>query len=227
MRITAISDLHGNLPDTIEDTDILLIVGDISPAIKMPVFWQERWLKDNFIGWCSDLISTNKTRYVVFCAGNHDFVLERIMTENKESEFKSSLPTNVIYLRDSHVNIEGLRIYGIPWSLPFYEWAFMKPDHRLDRIFDDIPDNMDIVISHGPMMGYADSNNCDTGLGSNALLHSMLKRRPRYLFSGHIHEASHIVKDLNEYTKVACVSLLDDSYKMAYEPLTIEMEPIQ
>lgn len=73
-------------------------------------------------------------------------------------EEKFQLFSNAIYLEDSEVNIEGIRIYGSPWQ-PTHSvgWAF-----NLDRgapiraKWELIPKGVDILVTHGPPYGHGD-----------------------------------------------------------------------
>ena len=74
MKITAISDLHGNLP-TIDQSDILIISGDISPLnIQRSKPQMKMWLETIFLYW----INTLPVDKVFLIAGNHDFYFENI-----------------------------------------------------------------------------------------------------------------------------------------------------
>ena len=69
------SDLHGYLPsiEEIEDHEITLICGDISPlSIQINHKKMRKWLINEFKPWCESLPS-NK---VYFIAGNHDELCE-------------------------------------------------------------------------------------------------------------------------------------------------------
>lgn len=64
MKVTAISDLHGNLID-IEPCDLLLICGDISPLdIQRDYIQMTKWIFNEFQEWimkidCPTIILTN------------------------------------------------------------------------------------------------------------------------------------------------------------------------
>ena len=146
--------------------------------------------------------------------------------ERLPDEFRNDLPKNVHYLRDSMIEIDGLKIYGTPWTPPFYDWAFMAEETELDRKFSGIPEGIDILLSHGPAYGLADAITERFDIGKNCGSHSLLKHvqrvMPTYFFSGHIHSADHRVNEYvynNKVTKYANVSILDEYYEPAYFPL--------
>jgi hypothetical protein len=85
----------------------------------------------------------------------HDWVAHRT------PQLLPNLPAHVLV--DNVVTVEGLKIYGSPFSPYFRDWAFNAPplddggDEFMDRKFSRIPDDTDIFIIHGPPMGYGDS----------------------------------------------------------------------
>ena len=69
MKLIAISDLHGNLPEIKEKADIMIIAGDISPLnIQGNKPKMIKWLKTTFIDWINSL----NVEKVHLIAGNHD-----------------------------------------------------------------------------------------------------------------------------------------------------------
>jgi len=216
--ICAISDLHGNLPRVLPDADILLIAGDICPATQQRQ--QGQWISSNLIPW----MQIQPFKHIVFCAGNHDCFFEELMIIDKENAFRKSLPKDIHYLRDSLVEINGIKIWGSPWSKIFYDWAFMRSEEDLDKIYSKIPENIDILISHGPANGYSDRVEQyyeNEHLGSVSLAKHIDRVKPEYVFVGHIHSGNHnIVEKIvdNRTIKFANVSILDEGYEPFYKP---------
>lgn len=230
MNICCISDTHGSTPDNIpSNCDILTISGDISPALRgyEGEINQSKYFWDNFVPYFS-----RKAKHVVFVAGNHDLFLFREMTRNSEGEFRTLLPSNMHYLRDSGVEIEGIKFWGTPWTPTFGNWSFMAgdTDGQIGEHFAKIPTGIDILLSHGPMFGHNDrieqpiykSQTGKFGLGSKALLHHVRRSCPRKVVVGHIHSGSHEMSYvsnnglINEYTMSVNVSVLDEAYKPFY-----------
>ncbi|KAK8836109.1 metallophosphoesterase domain-containing protein 1 [Tritrichomonas musculus] len=70
---------------------------------------------------------------------------------------------DLIYLEESSIAIEGLNIYGTPYSPFFYNWAFPTfLDHEREKggitasRWNKIPENTDIVLVHGLLMSILD-----------------------------------------------------------------------
>lgn len=75
MKITAVSDLHGNLID-IEECTVLLICGDISPLdIQKDYIQMTKWFFNDFYNWICNL----PCEYIIFTPGNHDFWFEKFI----------------------------------------------------------------------------------------------------------------------------------------------------
>lgn len=62
------------------------------------------------------------------------------------------------------------KVYGSPWTPAFYSWGFMYTDKEQDMIVDRIPDDTDILITHGPPRHVLDKNIRGILCGCPALL---------------------------------------------------------
>jgi predicted phosphohydrolase len=139
----------------------------------------------DFLEWFSKLPYT----YKIFIAGNHDFAFERyldVMT-NLLQEFP-----DVIYLQDSDVTVDGIKFYGSPWQPEFYNWAFNLPrGKRLAEKWAMIPDDTDVLITHGPPMtdSFLDFTAFDKiNVGCEELMKRVKEVKPKIHAFGHIHE---------------------------------------
>ena len=61
---------------------------------------------------------------------------------------------HIHYLQDSSVTIGGLKIWGSPWTLFFFDWAFNLYEDQLREKWEEIPEDTDIIVTHGPPLGY-------------------------------------------------------------------------
>ncbi len=228
-KITAISDLHGDLPQ-IEPCDILCICGDLLP-LKIDKLKQSGWdwLNDEFIKWCNEV----PAEYIVVIAGNHDFALED-MTIQQELEWTSKC-SKLYYLKDSMVVLNDISIYGTPWCPRLSSWAFYQDGNNIRRLFNNIPE-CDILLTHTPpkyvygvgeirdtsKLKYELSSNGFPDHGCMELREAIRNKNIKYIFCGHIHSGNH---KLTEWRgkQIANVSLKDESYSIAYDPLIIEI----
>ena len=245
IKVIAFSDPHGQLPVITENFDLMLICGDICPAHHHFADWQRNWLASTFLEWVKSLPFASDDSKVVFIGGNHDWYLE--MEPNPNRGDYSSIYTDIlrhsqgrlVYLEDDEYifsknteggKIETLKIYGTPWCKIFGNWAFMRGDNKLEIIYDNIPEGLDILLTHdapaiqghgkimlGPWAG--------EDAGNKVLAKAVKKKEPRYCFYGHIHSASHsLTKVYRKNTYIRCVSILDEEYYPLFEPYSFEIE---
>lgn len=224
-KIVAISDLHGQLPE-IPECNLLLIAGDLCPVYDHSVLFQERWLKDNFYPWLRSLQRTGIVEYIVYVAGNHDFIFER-------EPFRLAPLTGIekiYYLEESSVTVDGLKIYGLPDQLPFGEWAFNTSEADLKDKYSRIPQDVDVLISHGPPYGFGDRSLDWHGTkklvnnGSLSLRERIddLQPRPRLVVYGHIHEGYGRYQLGDSILLNA--SLMNEHYKLVNAPLEVTLK---
>lgn len=211
MKIVAISDIHGNLPE-IPDCDLLLIGGDIVPtwahSPKHSVLWMESKLKY----WVNSLAERMK---VVACAGNHDFVFEKMRL--------SDLPQmNWTYLQDTGTEFQGLKIWGSPWQPTFHNWAFNLNEPELVEKWALIPEDTDILLLHGPPYGYGDFSPYDKiHTGSPGLTEVIERIKPKLAVAGHIHSGAGKY-NIGE-TIFINASYVDEQYKPKNMPFEVEI----
>lgn len=216
-KIIALSDQHGNLPE-IQPCDILLIAGDIVPLeVQNYPFDSMKWLNGPFNEWLESI----PAKHVVATPGNHDFIFQ------KKLDMVPKLRWHLLI--DNLAEVEGLKIWGSPWQNWFYDWAFNAPDVGgevfLARKYAQMPDDTDIIISHGPPFGYGDQA-LDGRTGSKALTDRIKETKPRLVVCGHIHEDRgrwEIENGNKPPTIIANVSVLNRSYQMVHEPMMFEI----
>lgn len=219
MRLTLMSDLHGYLPPDVPECDMVLISGDICPTYnatdpKNEISLQKKWFFNFFIPWVNRLAC----KYVVFTWGNHDIIGQyeggfKNQTINIESKADNKLIKALYLLNDSGIELEGIKIYGSPWSVTYKgKWAFNLPDEQLEYIWDKIPDNTDILLVHAPPHGVGDKTlNTGENAGSKTLLSRIQEINPTLVVCGHIHEGRGIYQ-INEKTTVINAAQLDHTY---------------
>jgi Icc-related predicted phosphoesterase len=229
MDIIAISDLHGHRIADEMNCDILLIAGDIIPASRVmhgDFSRQAGWLNGKFRRW----LEKQKAKHCVAIAGNHDHIFER-----HPDLVPSDLPWT--YLQDSSCEIDGIKIYGSPWTPWFNNWAFNLDEDdpnetKLRRCFDQIPDDIDVLMTHGPPFGILDQvGGVGDHLGSVALRERVFEVKPNLHVFGHIHQGMNIINLTNPNPKVmktdgitfANVSLLDENYNRFYKPFGMKL----
>jgi Icc-related predicted phosphoesterase len=175
MRIVCLSDTHNHHGSiTVPDGDLLIHAGDLTGRGTMPeVLAANRWL------------GTLPHRHKVIIAGNHDFGFER------EPALFRSLITNAVYLQHEAAEIEGLKLFGSPYTPWFHNWAFnVQEPAEMARLWAQVPDATDILITHGPPAGVLDLAGTHHPCGCEPLLDRVKQIRPRLHVFGHIHESA-------------------------------------
>lgn len=127
-------------------------------------------------------------RHKIVVAGNHDGCFEDVATR---AEAIAMLGTDVTYLQDSAATIDGLSLWGSPWTPRYYDWAFMleRDGAALAERWAAIPNNVDLLITHGPPHGILDASSYGAIRAGCALLRARIEVvTPRVHVFAHIHE---------------------------------------
>lgn len=146
VKIGLISDTHNRHKGIeIEPCDILICSGDFtSMGYKHEA--------QSFLSWFAKQPAT----YQIFIAGNHERGWQK-----KEQWLDVLLAgwtdDRMIYLEDSGCEILGIKIWGSPWQPYFCNWEFnLQRGRELAEKWALIPDDTNILITHGPPYGIDD-----------------------------------------------------------------------
>jgi Icc-related predicted phosphoesterase len=97
---------------------------------------------------------------------------------------------NFTYLQDEAVSLLGYKFFGSPWQPWFCDWAFNleRGQPCLDK-WRLIPDDTDILVTHGPPIGFGDLCAHGERVGCVDLQLEIQDRiKPKVHAFGHIHE---------------------------------------
>lgn len=162
MKILHLSDTHGchRRLKALPQADVVVHSGDFTMA------GSEREALD-FIDWFSDLPYLHK----IFICGNHDGCLYDAEVD--------ALDVNVHYLRNTGIEIEGVKFYGVP--------LFMEDvmTDRQSEYYSAIPEDTDVLITHAPAYGILDLD--EIHFGSQELLRRLEEIKPTVHLFGHVH----------------------------------------
>ncbi len=212
MKVDCISDLHGFYPD-LPGGDLLILAGDYTASGKM-----NEWC--DFFKW---LKKQNYSKKIVV-AGNHDNFMyngfpktEQEARDLQEIEEYLNFSSDFEYLCNSGTIYNDINIWGTPWTPWFYRVNpkckyFMKRETMIAKMFQRIPYNLDILISHGPPHGILDKNDSGIHCGSQSLRKQMFMKDPKIIVCGHIHECGGKEVDL-VMTKIINCSYVDKNYR--------------
>lgn len=180
-KVWCLSDTHGlhhhiNPPD---GTDIAIFAGDESNS-RNP--HQNAVEARNFLEWYSDLDIPVK----VFVPGNHSTAIARKMILPEDYP-------NIIFLLHEAKVIKGWKFYGSPWTPRFNDWAYNYKPTVADLVWRDIPDDTDILITHGPPRGVLDlaedmeDRKRIVQVGCKCLWNKVAEVEPLLHVFGHVH----------------------------------------
>jgi len=184
MRILTISDTHNKhkqIPSAYIDNvdgnfDMIIHAGDFTVGgFQLEAI--------EFLEWFSKLPFEHK----ILIAGNHDFYFD----EAPEYAIEALLAQypQITYLNDSGCEINGFKIWGSPITLYFHNYAFNKLPWDINEHWDMIPDNTDILVTHGPIWSYLDLIDEGYNKGCDRLLEHLPRLKDlKLVVHGHIHE---------------------------------------
>ncbi|KAF2738742.1 Metallo-dependent phosphatase [Polyplosphaeria fusca] len=197
-RIVCISDTHNQTPK-LPKGDVLIHAGDLTnqgsfSELKKTVEWIEK--------------AEFEAKIVV--AGNHDITLDGPFYEANGTCWRWPRPQDpeacralllnspsITYLEHEaasiYLNSPGgprtcFNVFGSPYTPNKRQWAFKYGEDAASTLWDAIPHDTDIVVTHTPP-----KNHCDGALndrcGCEGLLRALHCVRPLLSVCGHIHEA--------------------------------------
>jgi Icc-related predicted phosphoesterase len=199
MRLIVLSDTHG-LHDTIKELpegDVLIHAGDFMNAGYDPSE------AISFNSWLGE----QPFKHRVVCAGNHDRYFQNA------PEVARSLLTSAVYLENTGITIDGVSLWGSPYTPEFLDWAFMYPrGASAKRYWNQIPYDLDVLITHGPPFGILDQTAPSRPhLGCKELLRAVEEKKPRIHVFGHIHGGAGTFH--NEATRFINAAYLNERYR--------------
>lgn len=203
MKILHLSDTHGQHKNlrSLPEADVIVHSGDFTFAGSE----EEAY---DFMDWFCNLPYEHK----VFIAGNQDMCMYG-------ADHIGGLSKKVHYLNSNSVVIDGMKFYGIP--------MFMEDcmDGKLDMLIQNIPDDIDVLVTHMPPKGICDI--ADYGKGpehrGNAALAELLKvLHPTCHLFGHEHDAYGTATIGNVIYSNACV--VDSKYNLINNPTIIKLK---
>jgi len=223
LKIVAISDTHGGHRSVmLPDADVLVHTGDYCKYGHMSE------VKD-FAKWLGKLSHKHK----IVIAGNHDKPVEE-RTDEARKVFEAA---GVTLLINEVVDIDGIRFWGSPVTPTFFDWHFMK-DRGADiaKIWAQIPDDVDVLLTHGPPYGHGDlcppyRTPCRKVAGCLDLLIRIREiyqasggQYPKVHIFGHIHDGYGATQG-DEFGGLTFInaSTCTEQYKPTNPPIAIEL----
>ena len=224
MRISIISDTHtkhGLIPLTdLPGGDLLIHAGDIMNS---------GYNKNDILDFCTWFHSLEQYDKKIFIAGNHDRMFEN---HPEGVEELLNIYLDIDYLQDEGYDLYDLdtdtstKIYGSPWQPEFYSWAFNLPKNGIELAgkWEAIPNNTDILITHGPAFGTLDTvaGRPWDNLGCELLAQRIEVVKPKIHVCGHIH--SGYGYEFKNGTHFFNAAVLDEQYEYTQKPMTFDWD---
>lgn len=232
MKITIVSDLHGQAP-VLKGGDLLIIAGDMTARNKL-----DEWAM--FFEW----LKKQDYRKKILIAGNHDnFFMTGFPKSQEEADHLKEVQSFLIeqvemetpnfeYLCDSGCEFEGFKIWGSPWTKTFpnmneHCMAFTEnSEAELWHHWNIIPKDTDILITHSPPFGIFDKTYNKSRAGSKTLtnvIHTRLTSLKLHCF-GHIHEGYGKAKIKHTGTENEYWVVNASHMNQHYEPINLPIE---
>lgn len=212
MRLVCISDTHGDHEAvTLPAGDVLIHAGDLSAhGDRAEVLAFMQWL------------GSRGFQHTLCIAGNHDLFME---TEPELTQHFADLH-NVTLLNDSGCELGGKQFWGSPITPRFHDWSFMRdPGESIEKHWRMIPQDTDVLITHGPPYGIMDQVQRPDGqlehTGCPSLLSCVQQIAPALHIFGHIHEGhGSFHQDGVTYLNV---STMNNHYRVSHEPVVFDL----
>ncbi|KAJ5217901.1 uncharacterized protein N7469_011526 [Penicillium citrinum] len=203
-RFVCVSDTHGYLPAEagfkLPTGDVLIHAGDLTnngstSELRRTMDW----------------ISKADFEIKILVAGNHDVSLDpefysknghtfhgnRLEDHRKCMDIVTGAAPSVVLLRHQAAVIRLTRengprtaftVFGSPHSQFKGSWAFGYGNDEAAALWDQIPPEVDIVVTHTPPQSYCDRKPAGKFVGCNALRQRLSDIRPPLAICGHVHE---------------------------------------
>lgn len=216
-RFVCVSDTH-NMSGAFKlpKGDVLIHAGDLTnqgsfSELQKAVKWLEEAEFESKI-----VIAGMSNSYITLLqanntAGNHDITLDTDFYAQYSSYFHNQNPQDpsacqqlmqnspsILYLKHEAgvVNLTSptgphttFKIFGSPFSPANGMWAFGYHPDEAQRMWDTIPLDSDIVLTHTPPKYHCDERKDRRAAGCEALRMALWRIRPRLAICGHIHES--------------------------------------
>lgn len=198
MKIVVISDTHNKHHKIgLPDGDMLIHCGDATNTGSMvEIAALNVWMGS----------IKHRYKHILFVPGNHD----KYFDDNPN--VARIMLSNATVLMDESIEIDGINFYGSPYTPQYGNWSFMKPRDEIFTVWEKIPLDTDVLITHGPPKGKLDENKFGNSCGCDSLRQHVIRVKPEYHLFGHIHESPGKVTKMG--TTYINASSLNHRYKV-------------
>lgn len=212
MKFACVSDTHTKHGEILDfpEADVLLHAGDFT---NKGLFDERKIVEFNL--WLGSLPYDKK---IVIC-GNHELQMDHVPKE----EIRGLL-FNAIYLDQETYEIEGIKIYGEPRQPEFHDWAFNINRSQMFHIWDKVPKDTDILVTHGPPYGYGDRGGRwmeKLGCKAQADFLEYGDHDIKHVICGHIHESRGLYRTQRAEIDIWNVCAVDLYHNLQPSPIAV------
>ena len=213
MKVAAISDTHGRQNWTVPSCDVFLHAGDITGrgSLEETAAFAVKLAKR--------MESSGGPEHAIIVPGNHDECFE-LFAEPARALFSP----RVHVLLNEAIVLNGIRFFGSPWTPPFMDWHFMASEQRLAALYEVMPSEVDMLVTHGPPWGILDPGWQAAHVGSRALAEAVRVRQVQHHVFGHLHAAGGRMMR-QEHTTFYNVAACNDRYELVNQPRIFDVHP--
>jgi len=206
MKLVILSDTHcQQIP--IPEGDVLIHCGDHT-------FQGNKHESHEALLWLERL----PHKYKLIIAGNHEVKWES--PTFRQFLFKDY--KTLTYLHETGIEINNIKFWGSPYQPYFMGWAFNCPRGPvLKAHWAKIPDDTDVLITHGPPYNLGDTNGRDPRFGDEDLLRRVLEVKPTIHCYGHAHHG--YGERFFEGIHFINAAILNEDYMIANKPVEVEI----
>jgi Icc-related predicted phosphoesterase len=181
---------------------------------------------EEFVNWFS---AQSQATYRICVAGNHEFALDighKYYNAEVAGAFHAAVAKDPFmhYLENQSIVLDGIKFFGSPYSSRFGDWGFGVSEQEMAAMCDMIPEDTDIVITHGPAHMMRDWVPYRGGVntGSNVLADRLGRLHVNLHLCGHIHPSRGFAcKNQTLHVNAACVN---DNHELEPGVVVIEIE---
>lgn len=211
MKYIILSDTHEKQAEigTLPECDFLIHCGDMT-------YKGEFFPIRDFVQW----FEKQPARYRICIVGNHE-----LTTDINHSKYNPAIRAmladnkNFHYLENNQVVLDGIKFYGSPAQPWFFDWGHnFQRGAEIRKVWAKIPQDVDVLITHGPPFGVLDrvkkhkKNGDNEHAGCADLLEIVERYKPKLHCFGHLHQDGLRVAT-NGITTFVNGAVLDDDYR--------------
>ena len=93
-------------------------------------------------------------------------------------------------MEHDEIELMGLKIFASSYTItpPYGKTAFQIEESKMEEIWSGVPEDIDLLITHGPPFGIQDRTLKGINVGSKTIREYLSRTKAKHHFFGHLHE---------------------------------------